>query len=279
MGERHRERPRPLPRRRVLERHRPFDGIGRGSLEALDHLHVLARALRRRLGAEIRGLDDERVAVPRADGVALPQTHAVGEMRTSVERNAAPRHAFVEDDEIAGRLENVQRRGHIHRPGHTGDEAVRRWVVVAALGKLTALHLGLRPRLHRQIPVRRIDDERRALVGGDLQSTRVHPVLVVGTVDIGGIAAVAPIARQIVGERGLELLGFLVAQHTFLPDVGWPFERRARGVVPHALEIRITPRRLGRRVFLRRRSGLGPLSRGGHDQTDDGSQCQPDDRE
>ena len=65
----------------------------------------------------------------------------------------------MEDDEVTGRLENLQGRRYVHRPRDTSDEAVRRPIVIPALGELPALHLRLRPRLHRQRAIRRMDDD------------------------------------------------------------------------------------------------------------------------
>src|SRR4029453_10808611 len=110
-------------------------------------------------------------------------------------------------------------------------------------------------------PVHGIHDQRRAPVGGDLQPPRVHPVFVVGAVHVGGIAAVAPIAREIEGQRLLEIFGLFVAEDVLLTHFGRPLERRAGGVVPYPLQIGIAPRRLRRDVFLRRLAG------GGHDET------------
>src|SRR6185295_16339534 len=71
-------------------------------------------------------------------------------------------------------------------------------------------------------------------------------MIVVRAVDVDGVPAVAPIARELVGERRLKVRGFLVGEDVFLAVR--PLERRAGGVIPHALEIGIAPRGLRRAV-------------------------------
>jgi hypothetical protein len=100
------------------------------------------------------------------------------------------------------------------------------------------------------------------MIGGDLQSPGVHPVLVVRPVDVGVIAPVAPIAAQVVGEGRLKVGRLLVAQDVLAGDIARALQRRARGVVPDALQVRIAPRRARRRVF------FGSLGAGSHDEAD-----------
>ena len=59
-------------------------------------------------------------------------------------------------------LHDVVRLRHVHRSRHAGDKTVRRRIVVAALGTLAAFMLGFRPRLRRQLAIRRIDDDASA---------------------------------------------------------------------------------------------------------------------
>ena len=222
LGPRNQRRPRPRPRRRIGDGELVVDRVGGHAREALgdrerrgigplkDHAF---------LGLEVRRLDDQRRAFPAAAGIAEPLPQVLVEMRAPVDRNdpGAVDH-LGSNGHVAGTLEDLevvvvdrrQIRRHVgpddaaNRPGHVG-------VVVrqaggepcGGLGTRGAhpLALGRQRGQHRNPSVNRIHDERRASVGGDLQAPRVHPVLVVGAIDVGGVAAVAPIARQIVGER------------------------------------------------------------------------------
>jgi len=60
-------------------------------------------------------------------------------------------------------------------------------------------------------------------------------VLVVRAVHVGGVAAVAPIAREVEGKLLLELLGLLVAEDVFFAGGGRSLQRRAGGIVPDTL--------------------------------------------
>src|SRR5207249_7326240 len=64
--------------------------------------------------------------------------------------------------------------------------------------------------------------------------------------------SIASIARQIEGELLLELVGLLVREHIFAGASAGALKRRARRVVPDALQIRIAPRRTSGRPRLRR---------------------------
>ena len=215
-------RPRSRPRRRIGDRELVVDRVGGHAREALgDRERRRIGSLKDHafLGLEVRRLDDERRAFPAATGVAEPLPQVLVEMRPPVDGNdpGAVNH-LGSDGHVAGTLEDLevvvvdrrQVRRHVgpddaaNRPGHVG-------VVVRQAGRESrgglgtrgahALALGRQRGEHRNPSVNRIHDERRASVGGDLQSPGVHPVLVVGAVDVGGVAAVAPIARQIVRER------------------------------------------------------------------------------
>ena len=82
------------------------------------------------------------------------------------------------------------------------------------------------------------------MIGRDLQAARIHPVLVVSAIDIGVGAAIAAIAAQVVRELRLKFLGFFVAESLLGSDTARPLQRRARGVIPYSLQIRIAPRRM-----------------------------------
>src|ERR1700704_3654617 len=83
----HRERPRLRPRRRVLVAHRPLNGLRRGRPEPFDEAQLLARAPIRGALEEVRGLDDQGVAVPAAARIAHIGTDAGSNVRAAVKRN------------------------------------------------------------------------------------------------------------------------------------------------------------------------------------------------
>src|SRR5688500_3006873 len=68
--QRHGIGPWPRPHRGVFEGDAPLERVRRHWREPLDHADVLAAALRCAVGPEVRRLDDERVAVPPAAGIA-----------------------------------------------------------------------------------------------------------------------------------------------------------------------------------------------------------------
>ncbi len=80
------------------------------------------------------------------------------------------------------------------------------------------------------------------MVRGNLEAACIHPVFVIGAVDVDFRAAVPAIAAQVAGKLVLELLRFRVAEDVFACDSSRTLERRAGRVVPHSLEIGIAPR-------------------------------------
>src|SRR5215510_3444952 len=78
-------------------------------------------------------------------------------MRAAVQRNLAPVHALEQEDHIARRLKNLHWRGCIHRTRNTGNEAMRRGIIVSTMRKFALVALGARPRLIGKDSVRRID--------------------------------------------------------------------------------------------------------------------------
>ena len=115
---------------------------------------------------------------------------ASGRCGTPVERNLPPRHALEEQHHVARRLQDVERRRRIDRARHAGHEAVRRGVVVAALGRLARFVLGPCPGLRRQHAVGRIDDEAAAAgreVGGRALFEPVVGAAVIGDVHAGDV--------------------------------------------------------------------------------------------
>ena len=99
------------PGGRVVERDRPFDRVLRRRPEPLDGLEPLGRAAERRLLEEVRGFDDERVALPVAARVAhVRLQERAGHMRPPVERNDARLvHHLVADRHEARALRDVVR--------------------------------------------------------------------------------------------------------------------------------------------------------------------------
>src|SRR5262249_15201700 len=83
----HRERPRLRPRGRIIERDRPLDLVGADRLEPFDETQLLARSAVGRLRQEVRGLDDQRAAVPAAARVAHVRFDLRPDVLASVERD------------------------------------------------------------------------------------------------------------------------------------------------------------------------------------------------
>src|SRR5882762_3017189 len=104
------------------------------------------------------------------------------------------------------------------------------------------LPLGRYTHERRNPPVGRVHDERGAMVRRDLETASIHPVFVIGAVDVDFRAAVAAIAAQVVGKLVLKLLSFAFAEDVFGCDSSRTLERRAGRVVPRSLEIGIAPR-------------------------------------
>ena len=89
-GQRHRERPGARPRRRIVDGDRPDNLIRRDARELLDELQrpSIGVAIDTAI-LEIRGLHDERLAVPMATGIAHIQVNAFADVRTVFQRNHA----------------------------------------------------------------------------------------------------------------------------------------------------------------------------------------------
>src|SRR5215831_18403455 len=95
------------------------------------------------------------------------------------------------------------------------------------------------------------------MIRGNLQTARIHPMLVVGAVHVEIGSAVAPVAGQVVFELRLKVTRFFVRKDVSAVDVARPFQGRAGSVVPYSLQIRIAPGRTKRRFLRARDSGLG----------------------
>ena len=89
-------------------------------------------------------------------------------------------------------------------------------------------------------------------------------MFVVGAIDIDLRSSVAPVAIEVGCELFLESLCLIgVGENIFLANVGGTLQRRARGVVPHTLKVRITPWRMKCGRFLVGRDCLLGSRRGG----------------
>src|SRR5205823_311051 len=119
----------------------------------------IAYLVQPRFAIQVRGLDDQRVAVPVAERVALPEPNAVRQVPTSVERHDAPRHPLEEDSDVGWRLHDIERRRYVERPRYAAGKTVSGRVVVATFRSRAADFLLARPRLVRQSTGLRIDED------------------------------------------------------------------------------------------------------------------------
>ena len=103
------------PHRRVFDRHHIFEGLRTRPGIALDHMEVLARALKIRLRAEIGDVDHQGVALPMAAGVPVPLADAPRQMRAAVHDDVAL---------AALALAHVVEHRHSARRLHDAAEAV-----------------------------------------------------------------------------------------------------------------------------------------------------------
>src|SRR6516225_9019640 len=91
--------------------------------------------------------------------VALPEPDIVRNVRPVIERNLAPRHAFKQHYDVAGRLENLIWRRRIHRSRHTGNETVGGGIIISAMGQFALEPLRPGPVLVWEFSVRGIDND------------------------------------------------------------------------------------------------------------------------
>ena len=110
----------------------------------------------------------------------------------------------------------------------------------------------------RDAAVGRIDDERRAQVGGQAVAV-VPPEVVVGALDVAPGTAVAPVGVPALERGGPELGRLLRGEDGLVAQPGRPLERGQRPEVPDAAEVRRSPRRAGRFVHRRPADGGPPL--------------------
>ena len=218
------------------------------------------------LAQEVGRVDDERVTVPVAAGVAHPLPRALRQMRPSIERHDARAvHHLVQQDDVVRRLDQVDvlvvARGRHRGTGIEAEDAPDRKHARAevvdesavcrrvAIDPVAGLSLG-RPlrfglgRQRRHAPIRRIDDERRLIGLADLVAG-VEPELVVIPNDVRRLLVVphGELGKPI----GLEGGRFLVGEKLLVGQLARTFERRQRAEVPDAVQIRRAPRRPGRR--------------------------------
>jgi len=81
----------------------------------------------------VRGVDDECVAFPVPNGIALPQPQVAGQVLGRVQANDAPCHAFMQNHDVFRRLHNVKRRGHVNAARRACGKTMCRRIVIAAL--------------------------------------------------------------------------------------------------------------------------------------------------
>src|SRR6266853_5846711 len=84
-----RDRPWLRPHGRIVNRDHVFEGSRPDPRPALDQMQVLARALKIRLRAEVRYVDDEGVALPVPTRIAIPLADAGRQMGAPVHHDAA----------------------------------------------------------------------------------------------------------------------------------------------------------------------------------------------
>ena len=220
-------------------------------------MHVLARAAKRRIGAPVPRLDDQRIAVPTAARAAAPLADLVRRKRPPVERDD-PRlvHHLVDDQHVVVGLHElvvvVVAAGQHRR--------TRRRVVDAARRETLRLGtVGGRTRLRREPLFRRFRELRNlGRSAGPRSATcaayapRQLPESHQKSLYASRMSASASSGREsrFVGfdALGLVLARFLFREKGFVREIGGPLERRHEGVRPQALQVRLTGRQPGRRV-------------------------------
>ena len=245
----------------ILDPHLPVEDVLGHPGEALhqpqlgadrDPVHpsrVLVRGDPRLLG-KVPGLDDQRLPFPPPAGVPHPLRDLRVDEGPAVERND-PRlaHHLVQDDDIAGNLEDVI-AGVVgvgeHRAGHAAGDAaaVRTHVLVRirAIGhEPCGPRLGFRPRRHP--PGRRVGDHRRAARVDD-RIAGIAPEPVVADVKApahgGPCGARRTVCLAHLPAAGLDLGGLLLGVELLIAEPRRPLERRQRVVPPDAGDVRLS---------------------------------------
>ena len=226
-------------------------------------VQVLAGAAEAGLRRVVERLDDQGVAFPAPPRVAVPLRDA--RVRTGVERNGADLVPhLLEDGHVVRRLQDLHvavvagahvGRGEVQAAVAQGPVlgTVRRMVAQVGAARRRPL---LRLRRHRRTPpVRRIDDERRAVV--ELPLHEPERVVVarddVEILELGVAERLLdqPVAQQIAGLLGVPELGdacrqvgqLLVGQPRLVAELLGPLHRRRAVVGPDSLQIGLAVRR------------------------------------
>ena len=269
--QRNRDRPRPRIHVRILDRDLVGNRVRVGAREAFDQAQRAAvrdapDACRRGVGrdpslvVEVRRLDDQRVAVPAAPRISRPRADARVEVRSSVDGND-PRlmDHLVDNRHVSRRLHNlvgVVVAGRKHSARTARDAAIPRahQLVRVFVGQI-AIPRGLRLRLERYAPVRRIGHQ-RSTPGADDFRARVEPDVVIAA-DVARLR-MAVVLFAPLGGLAFERRRFLPRQERFVGQRARPLEGRDRRVGPHALEVGCAVRRPRQSPRLRRRGGGRP---------------------
>src|SRR5215471_3600848 len=149
-------------RLRIVDRDVDFEPPERGPAEALCELGLLAvrtaadvePAVARTVfgAAQVVRLDDERVALPMADGIAVPLRLRVAlfRQRAAVDVNLAEAVVgFVQHQKLCRRLDDLARLGLLVELRDTHGQAVRVWILLAVERHPLLLQFG-GPRCHGQ---------------------------------------------------------------------------------------------------------------------------------
>src|SRR6267154_5208320 len=100
------------------------------------------------------------------------------------------------------------------RVRHSGVEAAQGGGTLVTL----LLPLGRNGHERRNPPIGRVHDERGAMVRSYLEAAGIHPVFVIGAVDVDFRTAVTAIAAQVAGKLVLKLFGLPLAEDVFACD-------------------------------------------------------------
>ena len=250
---------------RVAHRELVAQRVGVDARDPLDQVQVGARPSERGLAQEVRGNDDERVALPAPARVADPLPEPVRQGCASVEGDdAGVVHHLVEDDDVVGGLEELHvvvvdarrhRRTRVEpEEAALGYPAVLRAVCVTPAEEARQLAAGRGVRPHgRDAPVGRVDDQRGALPLERVALLEPDGLLVADArlERRGGRRRVAGPAA--LGQGLLPLRRFLGAEGLAPGEIVRPLHGGGGGEVPKTLEVRVSVRRAERRLRRRRR--------------------------
>ena len=126
--ERHADLPGTRKHLRVLDRRLVRHGAGVGARVTFDHVQRLAveiaGAVEPRLPVEVGDVHDQRVAVPPANGVAVPEVEAIDVCLSVQVDGAIVVDVLVENHHGLRRLDDLKRKRQIREARHTGLEAL-----------------------------------------------------------------------------------------------------------------------------------------------------------